>query len=307
MNSNQSFLTSPLYIQISMDSLRKCSKMEGIMWKHGNLVAPIPFMVISNVSPTVFLVQTETLIFSLIHTTLPKSQTKYMHCSASMRRLFASPEASNCSCNSLCLNTQTLTKAPEVVEGGRRSAAFGFQQGSLKLYEVVARERDCLKAILHRIYGKFMVPRSYIRKSINNIFYRFVFETEKYSGIATNSQKEVIFLGELELINMVEFQRVMVPLFWRIGCCIKSLHFQALNPFHVIHSAVGLKDRILILRKNSNPDDCIWFLEVDITFVRQQQEKKKLGTEVVAWSKGVIGNAEKLVVISGPSGVVKEH
>lgn len=165
------------------------------------------------------------------------------------------------------------------------------------------RERDCLKAILHRIYGKFMVHRPYIRKSFNNIFYRFVFETERHNGIAelleifgsvvtgfalplkeehkiflwrvliplhkpksvgvyfqqlafcvmqfiekepklasvvirgllkywpvTNSQKEVMFLGELEeileTINMVEFQKVMVPLFWRIGCCINSLHFQ---------------------------------------------------------------------------------
>ncbi|BAT96381.1 hypothetical protein LR48_Vigan02g037100 [Vigna angularis] len=70
------------------------------------------------------------------------------------------------------------------------------------------------------------------------------------------------------------------------------------------HSAVLLKDRILILKKNSNPDDCIWFLEVDTTYVRQQQ-KKNLGTEVVAWSKGVIGNVEKPVVISGPSGVGK--
>ncbi|KAG4931205.1 hypothetical protein AAZX31_17G192400 [Glycine max] len=165
------------------------------------------------------------------------------------------------------------------------------------------RERDCLKTILHRIYGKFMVHRPYIRKSINNIFYRFVFETDKPNGIgelleifgsvitgfalplkeehkiflwrvlvplhkpksigayfqqlsycvmqfiekepklasivirgllkywpATNSQKEVMFLGELEeileVINMVEFQRIMVPLFRRIGCCINSLHFQ---------------------------------------------------------------------------------
>nr|VDC68605.1 unnamed protein product [Brassica rapa] len=46
------------------------------------------------------------------------------------------------------------------------------------------RERDCLKTILHRIYGKFMVHRPFIRKSINNIFYRFVFETEKHNGIA---------------------------------------------------------------------------------------------------------------------------
>ncbi|KAK7283054.1 hypothetical protein RIF29_12296 [Crotalaria pallida] len=165
------------------------------------------------------------------------------------------------------------------------------------------RERDCLKTILHRVYGKFMVHRPFIRKSINNIFYRFMFETEKHNGIAelleilgsivsgfalplkeehkmflwrvliplhkpksmgvyfqqlsycviqfiekepklastvirgllkywpiTNSQKEVMFLGELEeileAINMVEFQKVMVPLFWRIGYCINSLHFQ---------------------------------------------------------------------------------
>ncbi|KAL9313331.1 hypothetical protein ACSQ67_018783 [Phaseolus vulgaris] len=165
------------------------------------------------------------------------------------------------------------------------------------------RERDCLKTIMHRVYGKFMVHRPYIRKSINNLFFKFVFETERHNGIAelleifgsiisgfalplkeehkiflwrvliplhkpksmgvyfqqlsycvtqfvekepklasivirgllkywpiTNSQKEVMFLGELEeileTINMVEFQRVMVPLFWRIGCCINSMHFQ---------------------------------------------------------------------------------
>ncbi|CAA3014265.1 serine/threonine protein phosphatase 2A 57 kDa regulatory subunit B' kappa isoform-like [Olea europaea var. sylvestris] len=165
------------------------------------------------------------------------------------------------------------------------------------------RERDCLKAILHRIYGKFMVHRPFVRKSISHVFYRFVFETEKHNGIAelleifgsvitgfalplkeehkiflwraliplhkpkslavyfqqlsycvtqfiekepklaggvikgllkywpiTNSQKEVMFLSELEeileAINMAEFQKVMVPLFWRIGQCINSFHFQ---------------------------------------------------------------------------------
>ncbi|XP_015969510.1 guanylate kinase 2 isoform X2 [Arachis duranensis] len=69
------------------------------------------------------------------------------------------------------------------------------------------------------------------------------------------------------------------------------------------HSAVFLNDRILILKKGAKSDDQIWFLEVDTQYVRQQQ--KQLGTEVVAWSKGVIGNAEKPVVISGPSGVGK--
>ncbi|KAF9587551.1 hypothetical protein IFM89_004009 [Coptis chinensis] len=46
------------------------------------------------------------------------------------------------------------------------------------------REREYLKTILHRIYGKFMVHRPFIRKAINNIFYRFIFETEKHNGVA---------------------------------------------------------------------------------------------------------------------------
>jgi serine/threonine-protein phosphatase 2A regulatory subunit B' len=183
------------------------------------------------------------------------------------------------------------------------------------------RERDCLKTILHRVYGKFMVHRPFIRKSINNLFYKFVFETQKHNGIAelleifgsiisgfalplkeehkiflwrvliplhkprsmgvyfqqlsycvtqfiekepklasvvirgllkywpiTHSQKEVMFLGELEeileTINMVEFQKVMVPLFWRIGYCIRSLHFQViLHRNHLVKNNPHYLDR----------------------------------------------------------------
>jgi serine/threonine-protein phosphatase 2A regulatory subunit B' len=46
------------------------------------------------------------------------------------------------------------------------------------------RERDYLKTILHRIYGKFMPYRAYIRKAINHIFWRFIYETERHNGIA---------------------------------------------------------------------------------------------------------------------------
>ncbi|KAF5746097.1 Phosphatase 2A regulatory B subunit family protein GAMMA [Tripterygium wilfordii] len=46
------------------------------------------------------------------------------------------------------------------------------------------REREYLKTILHRIYGKFMVHRPFIRKAINNIFYLFISETERHNGIA---------------------------------------------------------------------------------------------------------------------------
>lgn len=45
-------------------------------------------------------------------------------------------------------------------------------------------QRDYLKTILHRIYGKFMPYRAFIRKSINSIFYRFIYETERHNGIA---------------------------------------------------------------------------------------------------------------------------
>ncbi|KAG7626609.1 Serine/threonine protein phosphatase 2A 55 kDa regulatory subunit B' delta isoform [Arabidopsis thaliana] len=46
------------------------------------------------------------------------------------------------------------------------------------------REREYLKTILHRIYGRFMVHRPFIRKTMNNILYDFIFETGKHSGIA---------------------------------------------------------------------------------------------------------------------------
>lgn len=46
------------------------------------------------------------------------------------------------------------------------------------------RERDILKTILHRIYGKFLGLRAFIRKQINNIFLRFVYESEKFNGVA---------------------------------------------------------------------------------------------------------------------------
>nr|CAD1837658.1 unnamed protein product [Ananas comosus var. bracteatus] len=70
------------------------------------------------------------------------------------------------------------------------------------------------------------------------------------------------------------------------------------------HSAVvSNSDRILIVKKESTVDDCTWFLEVDTPFVKEQ--KKITGTEVVAWSKGVVGTGPKPIVISGPSGVGK--
>ncbi|ETV86374.1 hypothetical protein H257_02754 [Aphanomyces astaci] len=45
------------------------------------------------------------------------------------------------------------------------------------------RERDYLKTILHRLYGKSMALRSFIRRSINNMFFTFVYETEHFNGV----------------------------------------------------------------------------------------------------------------------------
>jgi serine/threonine-protein phosphatase 2A regulatory subunit B' len=45
------------------------------------------------------------------------------------------------------------------------------------------RERDFLKSTLHRIYGKFLNFRAFIRRHITNIFHIFVNETERHNGI----------------------------------------------------------------------------------------------------------------------------
>ncbi|CAD6193482.1 unnamed protein product [Caenorhabditis auriculariae] len=45
------------------------------------------------------------------------------------------------------------------------------------------RERDFLKTVLHRIYGKFLGLRAFIRKQINNMFLSFVYETNSFNGV----------------------------------------------------------------------------------------------------------------------------
>ncbi|KAA8518199.1 hypothetical protein F0562_015673 [Nyssa sinensis] len=85
----------------------------------------------------------------------------------------------------------------------------------------------------------------------------------------------------------------LFPLCWEQNrSCVRAIQAVLLS-----------EDRIVIVKGNSSPDDCTWFLEVDTQFIREQ--KKSFETEVVAWSKGVKGDAEKPIVISGPSGVGK--
>lgn len=45
------------------------------------------------------------------------------------------------------------------------------------------RERDYLKTILHRVYGKFMVLRPYIRTQVMNLLLMITYEKEEHNGV----------------------------------------------------------------------------------------------------------------------------
>merc|ERR1719191_2442848 len=45
------------------------------------------------------------------------------------------------------------------------------------------RERDYLKTILHRIYGKIMALRLFIRKATQNLFFRIIYDNDQHSGV----------------------------------------------------------------------------------------------------------------------------
>lgn len=68
---------------------------------------------------------------------------------------------------------------------GKRYIDQNFVLSLLELFDSEdPRERDFLKTTLHRIYGKFLNLRAFIRRSINNVFFQFVYETERHNGIA---------------------------------------------------------------------------------------------------------------------------
>merc|ERR1712232_712736 len=43
--------------------------------------------------------------------------------------------------------------------------------------------RDYLKTILHRTYGKFMALRSFIRRAIQHVFFKVIYECETHNGV----------------------------------------------------------------------------------------------------------------------------
>ncbi|KAF9567513.1 protein phosphatase 2A regulatory B subunit [Agrocybe pediades] len=78
------------------------------------------------------------------------------------------------------------------------------------------RERDFLKTTLHRLYGKFLQLRAFIRRSINNVFFQFVYETERHNGIA--ELLEILgsiingFAVPLKEEHKIFLSRVLLPL-----------------------------------------------------------------------------------------------
>ena len=50
--------------------------------------------------------------------------------------------------------------------------------------ESMASPLNLKKLLMILISGKFLGLRAYIRKQINNIFYNFIYETERHNGVA---------------------------------------------------------------------------------------------------------------------------
>lgn len=105
------------------------------------------------------------------------------------------------------------------------------QQFVLKLLELFdsedPRERDYLKTILHRIYGKFMVHRPFIRKAINNVFYRFIFETERHNGISELLEILGSIINGFALPLKEEHKVCGVACGWRVRCMAGSTVLRA--------------------------------------------------------------------------------
>jgi hypothetical protein len=78
------------------------------------------------------------------------------------------------------------------------------------------RERECLKTTLHRIYGKFLNLRAFIRKCMNNVFFQFIYETERFNGVS--ELLEILgsiingFALPLKTEHKIFLSRVLIPL-----------------------------------------------------------------------------------------------
>uniref|UniRef100_A0A7N8X570 Serine/threonine protein phosphatase 2A regulatory subunit n=1 Tax=Mastacembelus armatus TaxID=205130 RepID=A0A7N8X570_9TELE len=101
------------------------------------------------------------------------------------------------------------------------------------------REREYLKTILHRVYGKLLGLRAYIRKQINNIFLRFIYETEHFNGVAELLEILGSIINGFALPLKAEHKqflvRVLIPLH-----TAKSLSIFHAQVSHTIHTNINV-------------------------------------------------------------------
>ncbi|KAK1305190.1 Serine/threonine protein phosphatase 2A 57 kDa regulatory subunit B' beta isoform [Acorus calamus] len=59
-----------------------------------------------------------------------------------------------------------------------------FLSGVLALFQSEdPRERERLKNVYHQLYSRFTPDRSFMRKAMNDVFFQYVFETERHVGV----------------------------------------------------------------------------------------------------------------------------
>jgi len=75
----------------------------------------------------------------------------------------------------------TVHMSNDMIAGG---ISRDFIKSFLELFDSEdPRERDYLKTILHRIYGKFMTLRQYIKQQIMNLLLRVTQDAEPHNGL----------------------------------------------------------------------------------------------------------------------------
>lgn len=136
------------------------------------------------------------------------------------------------------------------------------------------RERDYLKTVLHRIYGKFLTLRPFIRRSVNNVFTQFIYETGRFNGIAELLEiyGSIIngFAIPLKEEHKIFLKRVLIPLHTArsLGlyhshltyCVVQFLEKDPTLTEEVIH---GL---LRYWPKTSSPKEILFLLELEDIF-----------------------------------------
>ena len=92
-----------------------------------------------------------------------------------------------------------------------------FIQQFLELFDSEdQRERDYLKTILHRIYGKYMILRAPVRKYVMNMILFVTYEKEEHNGLTELLEilSSIIsgYAVPLKDEHRVFAQKVLVPL-----------------------------------------------------------------------------------------------